>query len=117
MDTVQGRGEWDELREHDTYTIMRKTASGKLLYNTGDSAQCCDDLGCRQGVGVREVQEDVDLCTPVADSHGCMAETNTTLETSHPPIKNKFKTIKEGGDICIPRADSRCCSAETNTAL
>ena len=29
--------------------------------------------------GVREVQEGGDVCIPMADSHYCMAETNTTL--------------------------------------
>ena len=39
----------------------------------------------------KEVQEGGDICIPVADSRWCMAETNTTMQSNHPPIKNKFK--------------------------
>ena len=37
-----------------------------------------------------EVQEGGDICIPMADSCGCVAETNTILESSYTPIKNKF---------------------------
>ena len=42
VDTVWGRRGWDELREQHwhTYTTMGKTASGKLLCNTGSPAWC-----------------------------------------------------------------------------
>ena len=39
----------------------------------------------------REVQEGGDICMHMADSHCRTAETNTTLESNYPPIKNKFK--------------------------
>ena len=37
----------------------------------------------------REAQEGGDVCIVKADSHCCMAETNTTLEGNYPPIKKK----------------------------
>ena len=40
--------------------------------------------------GKREVQEGGDICVRVADSCCCMAETNTTMQSYCPPIKNKF---------------------------
>ena len=54
----------------------------------------CDDLEGRMGGG-KEAQEGgyivmTDLCC-------CMAETNTTLYSHYPPIKNKFKTSKKEG--------------------
>ena len=30
-----------------------------------------------------------DIHIPMADSHCCMAETNTTLQSNYPPIKKK----------------------------
>ena len=57
---------------------MCKTASGKLLCNTGSSDQW-SVMTPRGGVGWdgREVQEGVDICILTADSPCCMAETNT----------------------------------------
>ena len=43
-----------------------------------------------------------------------MAETNTTLYSHYPPIKNKFKTSKKEG---IYVADSLCRTVEANTTL
>ena len=55
-------------------------ASGKLLYNTGSTNQYSDNLeGWDEGCGGREVQEEGDICISMADSHCCMAETNTSL--------------------------------------
>ena len=48
----------------------------------------CDDLDSRDG---REVPEGGDVCTLRADSCCCTVESNTTLQSSYPPIKNKFK--------------------------
>ena len=39
----------------------------------------CDDSGGWDGVGRREVQEERDICTHVADSLHHTAETNTAL--------------------------------------
>ena len=39
----------------------------------------------------REVQEEGEICMHMADSRCCTAETNTTLESNYPPIKNKLK--------------------------
>ena len=56
----------------------------------------CDNLEGWDGVGDgREGQEEGDICIPVADSCWCMAETNTTMQSNHPPIKNKFKKKKK----------------------
>ena len=41
----------------------------------------------------REAQDGVHICTHMADSHCCMAETNTTLLTNYLLIK-KMKTKK-----------------------
>ena len=38
-----------------------------------------------------EVQEEGEICMHMADSRCCTAETNTTLESNYPPIKNKLK--------------------------
>ena len=59
---------------------MGKIASyGKLLYSTGSSARCSDDLeGWNEG-GEMETQEGGDICVRIADSCFCTAETNTTL--------------------------------------
>ena len=52
----------------------------KLLYNTGSSAQgsVMTQRGGMGWEGKREDQEGGDTCRPMADSHCCMAETNTT---------------------------------------
>ena len=39
----------------------------------------------------REVQEGGDTCVTVADLYYCMAETNITLQSNFPPIKNYIK--------------------------
>ena len=43
----------------------------------------------RWGVG-REVQEGTDICILVADSHCCVAEASTILQSNYPPNKKKF---------------------------
>ena len=52
-----------------------------FLYNIGSSNPVlCENLEVWDGVwGGKEVQEEGDLCIPVADSCWCMAETNTIL--------------------------------------
>ena len=42
----------------------------------------------------REAQEGGDVCIVKADSHCCMAETNTTLEGNYPPIKKKKRILQ-----------------------
>ena len=54
----------------------------------------CDDLDGWNGGSGREAQEGGDMCTFMADSHCCMAKTNTTLLSNFPPIKYK-KKMKE----------------------
>ena len=54
----------------------------------------CDCLAEWDGVGGGgEVQEEGDVCLPVADSAACMTETNTILQSNYPPIKNKCITL------------------------
>ena len=47
--------------------------------------------------GGREVQEGRDVCISMADSCGCMAETNTTLYSNYPQSKTNTleKIIKK----------------------
>ena len=37
-----------------------------------------------------EAQKGRDICTPVAESHCCIAESNTTLLSNYSPIKLNF---------------------------
>ena len=72
---------WSEGQE-----CIGKSSSRKLLYGTGDSAQCSgmtsrDGMG--RGVG-GDVQEGGDICIHLADSGCCTAETNTTLQSNYP---------------------------------
>lgn len=41
-----------------------------------------------------EVQKGGDVCIPMADSRGCIVETNTILQSDYPPIKTKLKKAK-----------------------
>ena len=51
----------------------------------------CRDLEEWNGEGGgRELQEGGDICVHMADSCCHRAETNTTLQSYCPPIKNKF---------------------------
>ena len=49
----------------------------------------CDDLEGKDEEGGREVQEGGDICTHIADSLCCTAESNTTLKNNYTPIKKK----------------------------
>ena len=46
-----------------------------------------------RGWGGREAQERGDICIPTADSLCCTVETNTILQSTYAPIKNKFKKV------------------------
>ena len=60
--------------------VSRKTASGNLLCDTGSSIQCSVTTWGVNGEGDgRWDQEGGDTCISVADSCGCMAETNIIL--------------------------------------
>ena len=62
----------------------------------------CDNLEGWDGMGGgRELKEGGEVCVLVADSYWRTAETNTTLESNYPPIKNKLK--KEIEPYQIPR--------------
>ena len=55
----------------------------------------CDNLEGWDVVGGEgEIQEGKDIRILMADSCFCVAETNTTLESNYPPVKNKVKKIK-----------------------
>ena len=56
-------------------------AGGNLLYDAVSlNLVLCDNLeGWGGEGGGKEVQEGEVICMPMADSCGCMAETNTTL--------------------------------------
>ena len=50
----------------------------------------CDNLEGKDEIGGRrEVQEGGDICISMADLCLYMAETNRTLQSNYPPIKNK----------------------------
>lgn len=60
------------------YIHYAKLPSGNMLYSTGSSIKFCDDLeGMGVGVGWEGGTEGGDICTQIADSHHCTAETNT----------------------------------------
>ena len=50
-----------------SYTLNMSIASGKLLYSTGSSVQCSDDLEGEMASG-REAQEGEDICIHMVDS-------------------------------------------------
>ena len=64
---------------------------GISCYVVNSNPVLCDNLEVWDGLGgTREVQEGGDICIPVADSRCCIGETNTTLYSNYPPVKNKF---------------------------
>ena len=64
--------------------MCKIVASGHLLCSTGTSARCS-----LMTEGGEETQEGGDTRTLIADSRCCAVETNTTLESNSPLIKNK----------------------------
>ena len=87
----------------ETYTLPRvkQIASEKLLDKPGSSARCSVMTQRSRMVGEREVEGRFkwggDIYIFMADSCCCTAETNTTLPSNYPPIKNKFSK-----DILLP---------------
>ena len=76
----------------------------------------CDSLDGWDGAGGgREVQEGGDMCILMADSHCCMAETNTTMESNYLSIKNKFKNFSESPIKVIPHYS--VCLLKINSSL
>ena len=59
----------------------------------GAQTWCSDSLEGwdRRGGPRRDAQEGGDICILMADSCYCLAETNTTLYSNYPPVKNKLK--------------------------
>ena len=76
-----GRVGWTES-SIDVYTIMCKTADGKLLHITegGLSSVLCDELdGYDGGAEWQGGSNGGAICTLIAESHCCTAETNTIV--------------------------------------
>ena len=44
------------------------------------------------GMVGKEIEKGGDICIHVADPVCCAAENNTTLQSSYPPIENKYRT-------------------------
>ena len=61
-----------------------------MLY---DDVEVWDGMG-----GGREVQEGGDICVPMIDSCGCVAETNPVLQSIHPSIKKSKTETASLGD-------------------
>lgn len=68
----------------DMYIVphIKQTASGKGLYNTGSSAQCCEALGVGWGAAERETQEGKDICILRVGSHCWTVETSNIVKQS-----------------------------------
>ena len=70
--------------------MCKQTAGGKLLYNTGSSAQC-PVMTYRGGMGrvegEWESQKGGDIYIHIADSLHGTVETNTTLKRNYTPVK------------------------------
>ena len=87
-----GKGEggmnWESSTETYTSPYAQQMTSGNFLWDTGSSSQCPTTTwrgGVEWEVGGRRHM----YCIPMVDSCGCMAETNTTLLSNYPLIKNK----------------------------
>ena len=96
--TLKQEFNWESSIGKYTFPCVKQIASGKLLYHTGSSAWCSvtierGGIGWREGG--REVWEEGDLCIFMADSYCCMEETNTTVQSNYPPIKNKWKNTNK----------------------
>lgn len=91
----RGRRRWDASREHyrNIAVAMCKIRQPVgICYVTGSSNPVLwDDPEGRDGAGQGGRRpEGGDTCKPTADSCGCMAGTNTVLQSSYPSIKNTF---------------------------
>ena len=71
---------WESSTDIYIYTLpcVKQIVSGKLLYNTGSSAQCSMTTRGMGWGGVKEAQEGGDICIFMADLPCCKVETNTT---------------------------------------
>ena len=86
----------DEQCESVWITTQEIDASANLLCGSGNSyGRSVQNL--RGMGGGREVQDRGNVCIPVADSCGGMAESNTVLSSNHPSIKNTLQTLNSAG--------------------
>ena len=72
-----------------TRPYVKPTAAGIYCVRQGARTGLCDNRGVGWGGRGREVQEGGDVRIPVADSYGCVAETNI-LQSNYSPIKHKY---------------------------
>ena len=96
----QANSPWGPKESDTTVWLPLHFTSLHHVWNREPVGICCVTQGAQTGAlwqprGVgwggrgREVQERGDICTPMADSSCCMAETSTILENNYPSIKNK----------------------------
>lgn len=93
----QAEGWRNRENSADTQTLshVKQTASGNLPCDAGSS------LTTQRGGMGWEVQKGGDVCIPMADSRGCIVETNTILQSDYPPIKTKL--IKKRMSEILPQ--------------
>ena len=115
----EGGVNWESSVEIYTLTYAKQIASGKLLCNKG-SPVLCDNLQMWDGVWVeRMIGREGIYCILTADSRYCTAENDTTLWSSYPPTKNKFKKKKlgfGGGSWEVPGSEPGTESAAVSKA-
>ena len=78
---VWAAGEGEGGTNQESTTTCETDTGGKLLSNTGSSAQCSVMTwrGGMENAGERRAQEEGARCILIANSHCCTAETNTAL--------------------------------------
>ena len=73
---------------------------GAYCRTQGAQNQCFDSLEGWDGVrGGRETQEGEYICIPMADSSSSMAETNATLQSKYPLIKNNLRKERKKTEV------------------
>ena len=95
-----GEGETNWESNIETYTLPYVKPYSKWKFAVWCRALKSGVLWHPRGVkwGGREVQEEGNICIPMADSCWYMAETNIILQSNYLPIKNKFKNRTLGWD-------------------
>ena len=78
----------------ETYITICKIDSQRefALWLRKNKQRLCNNLEGWDAEGDgREVQEEEDICTPMADSCGYLTENNKLMQSNYPSIKNNFK--------------------------